>query len=85
MTQNEIYEAIQQQNEIILDREARLRQKDYIGTKIAMGVAKIADYKDVITQTETWRADINAAQEEIARLEALIPDEQEEVAPMEEV
>lgn len=86
MKQSEILDAIQHQQEIILNRESKLRQKDYVGTKIAMGVAKVADYKDVIMQTETWRADINAAQDEIARLEKLIPEEPEPVIenPVEE-
>lgn len=74
MTQQEINDAIQHQQEIILDREAQLRQKDYVGTKIAMGVATREDYADVIAQTEVWRGDINAAQDEIKRLEELEPD-----------
>ena len=75
MTQQEIQAAINAQQSIILDREAKLKKKDYIGTKIAMGVATIEDYADDIAQTEQWRADINAAQAEIARLEAVEPEE----------
>lgn len=75
MTQQEIQTAINAQQSIILDREAQLKTKDYIGTKIAMGVATREDYADEIAQTEQWRADINAAQAEIARLEAVGPEE----------
>lgn len=75
MTQQEIQAAISEQQSIILDREAQLKTKDYIGTKIAMGVATREDYANDIAQTERWRADINAAQAEIARLEAVEPEE----------
>lgn len=75
MTQQEIQAAISEQQSIILDREAQLKTKDYIGTKIAMGVATREDYADDIAQTEQWRADINAAQAEIARLKAVDPEE----------
>lgn len=75
MKQSEILDAIRRQQEIILERESQLRSKDYVGTKIAMGVAKKSDYADVIAQTEQWRSDINEAQAEIARLEALEPEE----------
>lgn len=71
----EIEELINEQQTIILDREARLRSKDYVGTKIAMGVATVSDYKDVISQTQIWRSDINAAQAEIERLRAITPEE----------
>lgn len=75
MTQQEIQAAINAQQSIILDREAQLKTKDYIGTKIAMGVATREDYAGDIALTEQWRADINAAQAEIARLEAVEPEE----------
>ena len=84
MTQQEINDAIQHQQEIILDREAQLRQKDYIGTKIAMGVATIEDYADVIAQTEVWRDDINAAKDEIARLETIEPEPEPKPQPVEQ-
>ena len=75
MTQQDIQAAINVQQSIILDREAKLKTKDYIGTKIAMGVATREDYADDIAQTQQWRADINAAQAEIARLEDVEPEE----------
>ena len=75
MTLQDIQAAINAQQSIILDREAKLKTKDYIGTKIAMGVATREDYADDIAQTVQWRADINAAQAEIARLENVEPEE----------
>ena len=81
MTQIEKQELLNEQYAIILDREAKLRSYDYIGVKIAMGVAKKSDYAEQIAETVVWRADINAAQDEIARLEAI---EVEEPEPIEE-
>lgn len=75
MTQQDIQAAISEQQSIILDREAQLKAKDYIGTKIAMGVATREDYAGDIAKTEQWRADINAAQAEITRLRAIEPEE----------
>ena len=84
MTQSEKDYMIQRQREIILRCEANLRSKDYIGTKIAMGVATKKEYEDEIAKTEQWRSELNAALEEIARLEA-VETEEEEVVPVEEV
>lgn len=63
-----IQQLIDEQWNIIHDREALLSTKDYIGVKIAMGVATIEDYADEIAETEIWRADIRAAHAEIERL-----------------
>ncbi len=79
MTQQEIMDAIQRQREIILDREARLRSRDYIGVKIAMGVATKKDYSDKIAETELWREDINRAQEELTRLQTVESDDPDPV------
>lgn len=82
MTQSEKQQLLNEQYTIILDREAKLSKYDYIGIKIAMGVAKKSDYAEQIAETVVWRADINAAQDEIVRLEAI---EVEEPEPIEEV
>ena len=74
MTKEQIHQLINEQNTIILDREAHLTSTDYIAAKIAEGKATKAEYADKIAERQTWRDDINAAQDEIARLEALEPD-----------
>lgn len=74
MTQAEITAAINEQQTIVLDREGRLSSTDYIAAKIAEGKATQADYAEKIAQRQTWRDDINAARDEITRLEALEPD-----------
>lgn len=82
MTQSEKQQLLNEQYTIILDREAKLSKYDYIGVKIAMGVANKSDYAEQIAETQVWRADINAAQAEIARLEAIeVEDPEPEVLP----
>lgn len=78
MTQAEINEAINAQESIVLDREARLTATDYIAAKIAEGKATKTEYADKIAQRQTWRDDINAANAEIERLKALEPDPEDE-------
>lgn len=74
MTKAEIIELINEQNTIVLDREAKLTSTDYIAAKIAEGKATKAEYAENIAERQAWRDDINAAKEEIARLEAIEPD-----------
>ncbi len=74
MTQAEIIEQINAQQTIILDREGLLTATDYIAAKIAEGKATKAEYADKIAKRQQWRDDINAAKEEIARLEAIEPE-----------
>ena len=74
MKESEIIDAINAQQHIILDREAKLTATDYIAAKIAEGKATKTEYADKIAERQQWRDDINAADDEIARLEALEPD-----------
>ena len=78
MKQSEINEAINAQESIILDREARLTSTDYIAAKIAEGKATKAEYADKIAERQAWRDDINAANDEIERLRALEPEPEDE-------
>ena len=77
MKQNEIQQLINEQQTIILDREAKLTSTDYIAAKIAEGKATREEYAEKIALRQQWRDDINAAQEEIARLEAIEPEPDE--------
>ena len=74
MTKAEIIELINEQNTIILDREAKLTSTDYIAAKIAEGKATKAEYAEKIAERQAWRDDINAAKDEITRLESIEPD-----------
>jgi hypothetical protein len=79
MKKQEIIEAINAQQTIVLDREAKLTSTDYIAAKIAEGKATKTEYKDKIDERQTWRDDINAAKAEIERLEALEPEPEENI------
>ena len=78
MKKSEIIEQINAQQTIILDREAKLTSTDYIAAKIAEGKATKTEYADKIAERQQWRDDINAAKEEIARLEAIEPEPEPE-------
>lgn len=80
MKQAEIIEAINAQQSIILDREAKLTSTDYIAAKIAEGKATKSEYADKIAERQQWRDDINAAQAEIDRLKAIEPEPDEQPA-----
>ncbi len=74
MKKYEIDALINEQQTIILDREGKLTSTDYIAAKIAEGKATKSEYADKIAERQQWRDDINAAKDEIDRLEALEPD-----------
>ena len=77
MKKYEIDALINEQQTIILDREGKLTSTDYIAAKIAEGKATKEEYAEKIAQRQQWRDDINAAKDEIERLEALEPDPEE--------
>ena len=83
MTAFEIQEAINAQQTIILDREGKLTSTDYIAAKIAEGKATKEQYAEKIAERQTWRDDINAANDEIERLKALEPDPETQPEPEE--
>ena len=83
MKQAEIIEAINAQESIILDREARLTATDYIAAKIAEGKATKAEYAEKIAERQQWRDDINVANVELERLKALEPEAEDEPIPEE--
>ena len=74
MKKSEIIEQINAQQTIILDCEGKLTATDYIAAKIAEGKATKTEYADKIAERQQWRDEINAAKEEIARLEAIEPE-----------
>ncbi len=82
MKKSEIIEAINAQETIILDRESKLTATDYIAAKIAEGKATKTEYKEKIDERQQWRDDINAAQAEIDRLNALEPDPEDDMPTM---
>jgi hypothetical protein len=71
MTQQEKQSLLNEQHLIVNNAEAELKATDYIAAKIAEGKATKTEYKEKIDQRQQWRDQINAAQEEIARIEAV--------------
>lgn len=55
----------QQKEEKIIKLKELLRSKDYIGIKIATGVATKEDYAEEIKQCELWREEIRKLEGEI--------------------
>lgn len=84
MTREEIVERISALESLKLDREALLASKDYIASKIAEGRATREEYADVIAQKVQWAAEVNAATEEIATLQAQLDEMREEGEEMRE-
>lgn len=63
---------------LILDREAKLRETDYVAAKIAEGVATPEEYAEVLAERQKERTDINAAQAELEKLDKEEPEDKEE-------
>ena len=78
MTQNEKQSLLNEQYLIVNNAEAKLKATNHIAAEIAEGKATKTEYKEKIDLRQQWRDKINAAQTEIARLEAI---ETEEEAP----
>ena len=83
MKKYEIDALINEQQTIILDREGKLSATDYIAAKIAEGKATKTEYAAQIAERQQWRDDINAAKEEIARLETIEPEPESKPQPVE--
>lgn len=74
MTQNEKDQLMQEQREVILNRESLLSQTDYIAAKIAEGAATKEEYADKLALRQQWRKDINNANKRIAELDDIEPE-----------
>ena len=79
MTRQEIEDRKNALASLILDREAKLKEHDYVSAKIADGRATIDEYADVIAQKTAWAKEINDAYAEIANLEGVIPEDDDQV------
>lgn len=77
MTRQEIEERKNALASLILDREAKLKEYDYVSAKIADGRASAEEYADVIAKKSIWAKEVNDAQEEIAYLVSINPEDEE--------
>ena len=75
MTRQEIEERKNALASLILDREAKLKEHDYVSAKIADGRASAEEYADVIAQKTKWAEEVAAAREEMSRLSAAEADD----------
>lgn len=75
MTRQEIEERKNALASLILDREAKLKEHDYVSAKIADGRASAEEYADVITQKAKWAGEVAAAREEMSRLSVAEADD----------
>lgn len=75
MTRQEIEERKNALASLILDREAKLKEHDYVSAKIADGRASAEEYADVITQKTKWAEEVAAAREEMRRLSTVEADD----------
>lgn len=75
MTRQEIEERKNALASLILDREAKLKEHDYVSAKIADGRASAEEYADVIAQKAKWAEEVAAAREEMSRLSVAEADD----------
>ena len=75
MTRQEIEERKNALASLILDREAKLKEHDYVSAKIADGRASAEEYADVIAQKTKWAEEVAAAREGMSRLSVAEADD----------
>lgn len=78
MTRQEIEDRKNVLFSLILDREAKLRETDYVAAKIGEGSAAPEEYAAVLVKRQQYRTDINAAQAELEKLDKEEPEDKEE-------
>ena len=76
MTRQEIEDSRNMLASLILDREAKLKEHDYVSAKIADGRATAEEYADVIAAKNKWALEVNEAMAEIARLDSITPEDE---------
>lgn len=77
MTRQEIEDRRNVLFSLILDREAKLKETDYVAAKIAEGAATPEEYAEVLAERRNARKEINDAQAEITGLENMTIEEEE--------
>lgn len=76
MTRQEIEERKNALASLILDREAKLKERDYVSAKIADGRATADEYAEVIASKNRWAEEVNEAMAEMARLDGITPEDE---------
>ena len=78
MTRQEIEDRKNVLFSLILDREAKLKETDYVAAKIAEGVATQEEYAEVLAERRKARKEINDAQAKLEKLDKEEPEDKEE-------
>lgn len=76
MTRQEIEDRKNFLASVVLDREAKLKEHDYVSAKIADGRATAEEYADIIASKNRWAEEVNEAMAEIARLDSITPEDE---------
>ena len=76
MTRQEIEDKKNALTSVILDREAKLKEHDYVSAKIADGRATADEYAEVIASKNRWAEEVNEAMAEMARLKDITPEDE---------
>ena len=76
MTRQEIEERKNALASVVLDREAKLKEHDYVSAKIADGRATADEYAEVIASKNRWAEEVNEAMAEMARLKDITPEDE---------
>lgn len=77
MTRQEIEDRRNVLHSLVRDREAKLRETDYVAAKIAEGAATKEEYAAVLAERRAWRREINEAEAGVAALDAEVPEDED--------
>lgn len=80
MTRQEIEDRRNVLHSLVRDREAKLKETDYVAAKIAEGAATKEEYAAVLSRRRTWRGEINDAEAGVAALDAEVPEDEDAVS-----
>lgn len=77
MTSEEKRKLLNEQYTLRANLEAQIKATNFVGIRIAEGKATKTEYKAQINERQQWRDAIDAANEEIARLQAIETEDEE--------
>ena len=80
MTRQEIEDRRNVLHSLVRDREAKLKETDYVAAKIAEGAATREEHAAVLSRRRTWRGEINEAEAGVAALDAEVPEDEDAVS-----
>ena len=80
MTRQEIEDRKNVLFSLVRDREAKLKETDYVAAKIAEGAATMEEYAAVLSQRRAWRGGSNEAEAGVAALDAEGPEDEDAVS-----